>query len=187
MNKMQVVHESDRLSFRLMDESDLDFLFELDQDEAVMRYINGGQMTSWHDKINIFLPRMMSYRNPEKGWGLWQVKIKDQALPIGWVLVRPMGFFSNQVEWENIELGWRFKRNTWGHGYATEAAKAVMQALGEQQTEIKKFSAVALAENLASIAIMKKLGMQFKDIQSIEDPFRNQNVDCVVYGVSLDF
>ncbi len=98
-----------------------------------------------------------------------------------------MGFFSNQVEWENIELGWRFKRNAWGYGYATEAAKAVMQALSEQQEEIKKFSAVALAENVASIGIMKKLGMQFKGIQSIEDPFRNQNVDCVVYTTSLDF
>jgi RimJ/RimL family protein N-acetyltransferase len=178
--------DSQRLSFRLMDESDLDFLHALDQDEAVMQYINGGQKTSWHDKVNIFLPRMMSYRNEEKGWGLWQVTVKNSNLAIGWVLVRPMGFFSDQVEWQNIELGWRFKKEFWGIGYATEAANAVMKALKQQQPAIQKFTAVALADHLASISIMKKLGMQFQGIKGIEDPFRQRHVDCVVYSVGVD-
>jgi RimJ/RimL family protein N-acetyltransferase len=179
------INDSSRLSFRLMDEKDLDFLYTLDQDEEVMRYINGGHKTSLHDKINIFLPRMMSYRNESKGWGLWQVILKAIDQPIGWILVRPMGFFTDTIEWDKIELGWRFKQDFWGYGYATEAAHQIMETLISQDKQIKAFCAVALAENLPSIAIMKKLGMQFESVQAIEDPFRNQNVDCVVYCLDI--
>jgi RimJ/RimL family protein N-acetyltransferase len=184
-NKLNI-SDSQRLSFRLMDESDLDFLYALYQDESVMQYINGGQKTSWHDKVKIFLPRMMSYRNEEKGWGLWQVTVKNSNLAIGWVLLRPMGFFSDEVEWQNIELGWRLKKDAWGLGYATEAANAVIKAIKQQQPTIQKLTAVALSENLASISIMKKLGMQFQGIKAIEDPFRQRHVDCVVYSVVVD-
>ena len=48
---------------------------------------------------------------------------------IGWILVRPMDFFSSKPIWHDIELGWRFLRSTWGKGYATEAAIHIQQAL----------------------------------------------------------
>ena len=37
---------STRLQYRLLDAHDSELLFELDQDEAVMRFINGGRKTS---------------------------------------------------------------------------------------------------------------------------------------------
>ena len=60
-----------RLTFRLMTEQDDELLFELDQDPAVMRYLTDGKPTSRADISNVFIPRMLSYRNPDKGWGLW--------------------------------------------------------------------------------------------------------------------
>ena len=159
------ISDSARLSFRLLDQHDGALLFELDQDEAVMKYINGGRRSSMADINDRMLPRMMAYRNPAKGWGLWQVCQKATAQTptatyLGWVLVRPMGFFSTTPKLDNLELGWRFKQACWGQGFASEAALAVLTELAKQPG-IRSFSAIAVPDNQASIAVMKKLGMQF--------------------------
>ena len=91
--------------------------------------------------------------------------------------MRPFGFFTQHPETDNIELGWRFLRSSWGHGYATEAAMAVKDALYE--IGIEKFSAIAKPENSASINIMKKLGMTFSHELEYKDKVFHDTV--VVY------
>ena len=88
------INHSVRLTFSLMDESDADLLYQLDQDPAVMRYINGGVTTSMVDIKEKFIPRMQSYRNADKYWGLWKVTITETNNFIGWILLRPMNFFT---------------------------------------------------------------------------------------------
>lgn len=151
---------SNRLSYRMLTEQDADLLFELDQDEAVMRYLNGGERTSMDDILNRFIPRLKAFHNPEKGWGLWQVNILDSNEYIGWILVRPMYFFNEHRNDKDLELGWRFKQKAWGKGYATEAAAHIADAI-IAVNDPDAFSAIAVEENLGSIAIMKKLGMTF--------------------------
>ncbi|WP_426370574.1 GNAT family N-acetyltransferase [Pseudocolwellia sp. HL-MZ7] len=153
-----VITNSSRLSFHLIDETDKDFLFQLDQDPQVMKYLNGGKPTSKDVIENTFIPRLNAYRNKEKGWGLWKVTITETQQDIGWILVRPMDFFSDAPNLHDLELGWRFMKNSWGKGYATEAAIHIKNILS-LQSEIKHFSATALIDNIGSISIMKKLGM----------------------------
>ena len=102
------IENSARLSYQLIDESDSEFLFQLDQNPEVMRYINGGVMTTREEIKNKFIPRLNAYKNADKGWGLWKVTIAENQQDIGWILVRPMDFFSEQPIWHDIELGWRF-------------------------------------------------------------------------------
>ncbi|MGJ8662472.1 MAG: GNAT family N-acetyltransferase, partial [Marinicella sp.] len=154
------IANSARLNYALMGPADADLLFQLDQDVEVMRYINGGKITTMEDVHAVFLPRLAKYANPEKGWGLWKVTITQTDEFIGWVLVRPMEFFTDSPQWHNWELGWRFMRNSWGHGYGTEAAKTIMHALIDSQ-DVKKMSAIAMPDNEASIKIMIKLGMSY--------------------------
>ncbi|MFC3194504.1 GNAT family N-acetyltransferase [Marinicella sediminis] len=170
---------SARLTYELMGPQDAELLYELDQDKEVMRYINGGHMTSREDVEAIFLPRMAQYTNASKGWGLWKVTRQDNQVFIGWILVRPMGFFSDNPQWQNLELGWRFKREAWGLGFGTEAARAVMNALAESG-HADCFSALAMPDNNASIAIMKKLGMQYLKTDLYKDPLGDEVV--VYYG-----
>ena len=153
------IRDSERLTYHYVTEADADFLWELDQDEMVMKFINGGKKSSREDIQNIFVPRFQAYSNPALGWGLWRVETLDNKESIGWILVRPFGFFTKSPESDNIELGWRFKRSSWGKGYATEAANAVKESLYE--IGMDKFSAIANPENQASINIMKKLGLRF--------------------------
>jgi RimJ/RimL family protein N-acetyltransferase len=150
-----------RLSFKLMDEKDWQKLFELDQDPAVMQYLTQGKPTSLEDIKTKGIPRMLAYRNEQQGWGLWQVTLREGNTFIGWVLVRPMGFFSDTPDFSDIEVGWRFKQASWGKGYAIEAAQAICSTI-EKQPQIKAISATALTANVGSIKIMKKLGMQLQ-------------------------
>jgi RimJ/RimL family protein N-acetyltransferase len=159
------IANTQRLQLEMMTQDDGPSLFELDQDPVVMRFINGGRASTMEEINTVMLPRLKSYTNPDKGWGIWKVTTLATQLDcpstyIGWILVRPMDFFSDAPQLNDIELGWRFKQMSWGKGYATEAVKAIIEMLA-QQADVSHVSAVADEDNVASIGIMKKLGMQF--------------------------
>ncbi|WP_286270308.1 GNAT family N-acetyltransferase [Thalassotalea hakodatensis] len=169
------INNSERLSFRLMDKNDKQLLWQLDQDSEVMKFITGGKISSMEKIEHVFIPRMEAYLNKEKGWGLWQVNLLTDNTYLGWILIRPMQFFSDHPELDNLEIGWRFFRDTWGKGYATEAAQQVMQSL-HLQLGYNQFSAIADEDNHASIKVMKKLGMHYVKTYHHKD----QLIDCQV-------
>lgn len=92
---------------------------------------------------------------------------------------------ANQI-WESeftpcVDMGWRLKRAAWGKGYATEAAKACLEAAFTQfgLTEVVAF---ATDTNVPSENVMKKLGMQF--IGTVQHPAIENDTrfkHCVVY------
>ena len=55
------------------------------------------------------------------------------------------------------ELGWIIKREYWGNGYATEAAKGLVEYFSQQGC--RRFIAHCDTENAASYRVMEKLGM----------------------------
>lgn len=166
---MVTIKDSARLSFRLMGQNDAQALWELNQDPEVMKYINGGKPDSMDDIYTQYLPRLKKFTQKEHGWGLWQVCNKASKEYLGWVLVRPMDFFSDEPKLHDIELGWRFFQNTWGKGYATEAAIAIKNAIIEH-ADVHYVSATALENNLGSIEVMKKVGMSFIKKYTHTDP-----------------
>jgi RimJ/RimL family protein N-acetyltransferase len=86
-----------------------------------------------------------------------------------------MDFFNESPQWDNLELGWRFKQSAWGKGYGTEAAKAIIAAL-QQQKGYRRFAAIALQGNDASCNIMKKLGMKYVKTDLHKDPLGDMEV-----------
>ena len=154
------INNSARLSYKLMTADDAELLYQLDQDPEVMRFITDGKASSRESIESVLVPRMQKYLNADKGWGLWQVNIAETDQYIGWVLVRPMNFFSDSPEFDNLELGWRFFRSSWGKGFASEAAQHIKDALAAHP-EYKIFSAIADEENFGSIGVMKNVGMSY--------------------------
>ena len=175
------IANSSRLSFSFIGENDSDFLFQLDQDPDVMRYINGGKVTSKENITKLFIPRLYAYRNSDKGWGLWKVTIIETQQDIGWILARPMEFFSDSPIFDDIELGWRFIKSSWGKGYATEAALQVQTSL-KHLPQNKRFSAIAMQDNIGSISIMKKLGMNYVKTYTHSDS-QLGDLDVVLYSM----
>jgi RimJ/RimL family protein N-acetyltransferase len=168
-------------------QEDQELLFSLDQDPEVMRFINGGQPTTREALQDVMMPRLAAYTRPDKGWGMWGVFDRAGGRFYGWVLVRPMHFFTPDAHKPDLnldlELGWRFFKAVWGKGIATEAASHVMNSLHEL-TGVNRFSAIAVKENAASIRIMQKLGMRFIESGLHKDPLGDMVVDT--YGLSFE-
>jgi RimJ/RimL family protein N-acetyltransferase len=80
------------------------------------------------------------------------------------------------------ELGYWIALDEWGHGYATEAARAVA-AFGFEKLELHRIQARHFTRNEASGRVMQKLGMQFEG--GIREGYlrwgRFEDVSC--YGV----
>ena len=62
----------------------------------------------------------------------------------------------------SAELGWTFNKRYHGHGYATEAAGALLRFAADE-LGIRRFIAHCDAENAASRRVMEKLGMRLAD------------------------
>ncbi len=176
------INNSERLKFRLMDIDDAQALWQIDQDPEVMKFLNGGKPSSIEQVNCVFIPRMNKYRNSELGWGIWQVSDKVTDEYLGWVLIRPMSFFTESPNFNDLELGWRFFQSTWGKGYATEAAIAIKDAV-VANTDVSHVSALAVADNLASVGVMKKMGMSFVSAYLHKDPIGD--FDAVHYQMSV--
>jgi len=57
-----------------------------------------------------------------------------------------------------VEIGYRFRPDTWGQGYATEGAAALLaDALG--RPDVVRVYAHVLLSNRGSIGVMEKIGM----------------------------
>jgi RimJ/RimL family protein N-acetyltransferase len=156
------IPDSARLCYRLMDQNDGDLLFDLDQDPEGMRYLNDGKPTSRQEIDEYFLPRIARFTDLATGCGLWEIADKQSGKYLGWILVRHYGFETHYHTPDNIEFGWRLYRDYWGQGITTEAASAIIDVLRPHPC-IALFSAQSDPENLGSIGVMKKLGMQYID------------------------
>lgn len=61
-------------------------------------------------------------------------------------------------DFQSGELGWIIAKDYWRKGYAYEASKAVVETC-RKTMNVKKFFAHCDSENIASMSVMKKLGM----------------------------
>jgi RimJ/RimL family protein N-acetyltransferase len=68
-----------------------------------------------------------------------------------------------------IEIGWRLARPAWGHGYATEAARAALD-FGFGPLDLSEILAVTTTTNVRSQAVMRRIGMTRDPADDFDDP-----------------
>ncbi len=75
-----------------------------------------------------------------------------------------IGAVSIYIDKDNAEgeLGWIISKKNWGHGYAVEAAREIIN-FAKQELKINKFIAHCDSENVSSYRVMDKLGMSLAD------------------------
>ena len=69
-----------------------------------------------------------------------------------------------------VEVGWRLAREHWGQGYATEAARAWLRARLRGDGAAPEIIAFTVPANLASQAVMRRLGMRRDPGRDFEHP-----------------
>ena len=68
-----------------------------------------------------------------------------------------------------VEIGWRLRRDAWGHGYATEAAEAVL-AHGFETLHLPEIVSFTTVANEPSQAVMRRLGMHHDPADDFDHP-----------------
>ncbi|MGD9956877.1 MAG: GNAT family N-acetyltransferase [Candidatus Nanopelagicales bacterium] len=92
--------------------------------------------------------------------GLWAIETPGiegiAPQPCGTVLLLPLKR-SDGGDSHTLEVGWHLHPDAWGHGVATEAARAV---LDQARTHgLREVHAVVYPDNVRSLAVCERLGM----------------------------
>jgi RimJ/RimL family protein N-acetyltransferase len=110
----------------------------------------------------------MQRHNEDHGFAYWAVELPDEDDLIGAIgLTRVLspGFpFAPAVE-----IGWRLARAHWGRGYATEAARAVLDD-GFGRLGLGEIVAFTLPLNERSRRVMQRLGMSHDPADDFDHP-----------------
>jgi len=142
--------ETERLIIRPFNLDDAAAMYELNTDPDVLMYTGDkafNSMAEVEDLINNYT-QFEQYRI-----GRFTVLQKSDNEYVGWCGL-------NYNENGQVDLGYRFIKKYWGLGYATESAFANLN-YGFVDLDLDEIIARADIHNIASINVMKKLGMQY--------------------------
>jgi len=138
-------------------ESDVDRVFDAYSRWDVVRYLGAApRVLETREQAHGAIDRWTQRSTPDGRYGLWACQIQQTGVVAGTVLLVPLPGDGGAGDRE-IEVGWHFHPDSWGHGYATEAAGSVLAkgfAAG-----LAKVYAVVRPENEPSLAVCRRLGM----------------------------
>jgi RimJ/RimL family protein N-acetyltransferase len=116
--------------------------------EEVCRWIGGTPSVPPAELVQ----RWATVHSLDDRYGAWAVERPD-GVAAGTVLFKPL---PNGVG--EVEVGWHLHPDSWGQGYATEAAGAVIDR--GFRAGVPEVYAVVRPGNVASVAVCRRLGMQ---------------------------
>ena len=154
---------TDRLLLRGWRPEDLEPFAELNADREVMRHYPAPLDREQSDALAEQSGRSIAGR----GWGLWAVEVIDGAPFVGFVGLAVPGFDAPFMP--AVEVGWRLARPFWGHGYATEAARAAV-AYGFDELALDEIVSFTTGANERSQRVMERLGMRRDPTGDFEHP-----------------
>ena len=96
----------------------------------------------------------MRQRERRDGFALWSMVLKETGGVVG-----DCGLVAQHIDGvDEVEIGWHVRRDLWGKGYATEAARACM-AYGMATLGCTRFVSIIAPDNIASRRVAEKIGM----------------------------
>lgn len=137
-----------RLILRRPQLADAPALFACGSDPEVARYMDWTRVTTTEP-------------------GIERIRRSDECWAAGnyyWVITLPaenhavIGAISCSIEDQAAEFGFFLHPHHWGHGYATEAAQAIV-AWALSQASLSRVWATCDTENLASMRVLEKAGL----------------------------
>lgn len=144
---MRPVIRTERLLLREWVAADREPFAELCADPVVMEHfpapLTREQADAWADRVEGHFA--------EHGYGLWAVEVDGRFAGFDGLM------WTDVLGGRDLEVGWRLARWAWGHGYATEAARAALHVGLEHAPEVVSVTAVV---NERSWRVMERLGMR---------------------------
>ena len=156
---MAPVLTSQRLRLRPWTPADADFVFDMYARWEVQRYLGRSpRVLSDRAAAEAAIARWNEVRDPV--CAIWAVERIDDGQLLGTVLLNSIPASSQEEPLPpsgDVEVGWHFHPAAWGCGYATEAARRVLDHAFE--SGLTEVVAVTYPENVASQAVALRIGM----------------------------
>ncbi len=148
--RSMTVLETERLVLRHMEQEDADALAAVLSDPVAMQYyphaFSREEVAQWIERW------MASY--DANAYGLYAIVLRKTGKVIG-----DCGHALQDVDGKReIEIGYHVRRNLWGQGYATEAARACV-AYGFETLCAPRLISLIRPENFPSRRVAEKAGM----------------------------
>lgn len=186
--------ESPRLVLRRIDPGDFAFFIQLHADPEVARYLSHGRPRSSEESLSWLHSVIRSYE--ELGLGQLAVQRKSDGMLIGRcglsdlvvearasVASVPRGWFQRaeapadaEIAYEQ-ELGYTLEKSSWGRGYASEAARCVLD-YAVDVLQRSRVVAIIRQENIRSLRVAHRLGAQPEDVIEVQSRRHNRVVWC---------
>lgn len=169
-----------RLSIRRLDREDLEGLAAIFADPEVWRFEYGRGLT--RDETSTFLNRQLKLWL-DYGFGGCGVRELASSELIGVVGLAVATVVQAQLP--SVTVGWRFSSTVWRKGYATEAARAVLDQAFTTMA-IDRVGCVTNAANLRSIAVAERLGMSFITEANLQRDDGNGTAVAALFQIARD-
>jgi RimJ/RimL family protein N-acetyltransferase len=157
--------ETERLLLRPIELADLDEFTALHTDPKVTRFIRPLNRSAARARI-----RLAGREWKEHGYGIVTVLDRQSDDFLG------RAGLKYWAEFDETELGWALRRDAWGHGYATEAARACLE-WGFAEFDMPYLTAMINPDNTRSVRVAERLGLTpMREDTLLGDP-------VVVYGL----
>ena len=177
--------ETARLILRDWQDDDWDPFFRHTNTPEVMRWL-GGLLDE--TMVMDVRRRLEAYRETH-GHTFWVVERKHDGGHLAGELLGFCGLKKSNQEGGpqgEFEVGWRFRPDSWGQGYAREAAQASL-AIAFERFSAPHVIALTVEENSPSWGLMLRLGMtRRKDLDFPNDDFGPPGTVVIAYSITRE-
>jgi RimJ/RimL family protein N-acetyltransferase len=145
--------ETERLILRQWKPEDRKPFARMNADPVIMEYMPRALDEKASDKLVL---RFQEHFKAH-GFGLYAIERKEDGAFMGFVGLNTVEFEAHFTP--AVEIAWRLDYEYWGQGYATEAARRVIEHAFDE-LKLKEIVAFSVHDNSRAIHIMEKLGMR---------------------------
>jgi len=150
------VFETDRLTLRRFTEDDATFILRLLNEPSFLEFV-GDKGVRTLDDARRYLREgpIASYK--KHGFGLYLVQHGEDGCSIG------MCGLLKRDSLDDPDIGFGFIPEFWSQGFATEAARAVLERARNLHS-LDRVVAITATRNGSSIRVLEKIGLRFKEM-----------------------
>jgi RimJ/RimL family protein N-acetyltransferase len=147
-----VIAETERLVVRPWRLHEADRFFEIYRRSEVVHWLGAEPMQDRREAIEL-IQRTLIRLEAGSRFGSWAVVNRSSGVPLGSVILKPLPDGQGEVE-----IGWQLHPDSWGNGFASEAAAALLDRGFSQG--LQEVWAVTHLDNRPSIAVCGRIGMR---------------------------
>jgi len=165
---------TERLVLREWTMDDFDEVHAYATDAEVVRYMSFGPNTAEQTRAFLETSIAQAVAQPRTDFGLAVARREDGAFLGG------AGLHLRSPA--KAELGYVYKRGAWGHGYATEAARAMLE-FGFRDLGLYRIYALCVPANVGSANVMQKIGMRYEGCLRANLFARGEFMDTLSFAI----